>query len=172
MKIEGYIHRYGLRGRAIAKARSLAETDLTAAIAYCKSKRTLPQAVKEEIKTNNYVDQIVVHKDFPSESLSAKDIYFMAHPTRAVEYMHCTTERRDAIGRVVQNWTNRRISPNSGTCKCHFGGPRGRHPGRRTPPRLLEVVKFGGTHTKTGHTKVFSWASVKAQFAAEGIPLR
>ena len=124
------------------------------------------------MKPKKYVDQIIVHKDFPSESLSAKDIYFMAHPSRAVEYMHCTSDRRTSIGSVAQTWTNRRISPNSGTCKSHFGIPRGRHPGKRTPPRLLEFVGFGGTMTKTGHAKVFSWDSVKTQFEAEGIPLR
>lgn len=172
MKIDGYIKRYGLRGRAISKARSLAETDLSAAIEYCKGKRTLPQAVKEDVKTNRYVDQIIVHKDFPSEALSAKDIYFMAFPSRAVEYLHCTKKRRIAIGVLAQHWTNARINPKSGSCRCHFIVATNPKQGSGQRPRLLEFVPFGGTYTKTGHTKVFSWASVKAQFKADGIPLR
>lgn len=171
MKIEGYIRRYDLRGRAISKARTLAETNMSAAIDYCKGKRTLPQAVAEDVKPKQkYVDQIIVHKDFPSESLSAKDIYFMAHPSRAVEYMHCTNERRITIGVAAQQWTNTRISPSAGTCKSHFVGYARKNKGRT--PRLLQFVKFGGTMTTKGHAKVFSWDSVKAQFAAEGIPLR
>lgn len=165
MKIDGYIKRYSLRGRAVTKVRALAKTNMSAAIDYCKGKRTLPQAVREEIETNNFVDQIVVHKEFPSEALSAKDIYFMAFPTRAIEYMHCTAQRRIVLGVLAQRWTNDRIESQSGTCKCHFVATTKR-------PRCLRFVKFGGTMTKTGHTKVFSWDSVKAQFAAEGIPLR
>lgn len=175
MKIDGYIKRYGLRGRAIAKARSLAETDPSAAIDYCKGKRTLPQAVKEDVKPKQkYVDQIIVHKDFPSESISAKDIYFMAFPSRAVEYLHCTKKRRLAIGVLAQHWTNARIDPKSGSCRCHFivATMKKGHQTAGAKPRHLRFVPFGGAFTKTGHTKVFSWDSVKKQFAAEGIPLR
>ena len=175
MKIEGYIKRYGLHGRAVSKARTLSETNMSAAIDYCKGKRTLPQAINEDVKkTNRYVDQIIVHKDFPSEAISAKDIYFMAFPTRAIEYMHCTKERRTVLGVLAQHWTNARIDPSCGSCKCHFvvATKRRGHQDKGMKPRCLRFVKFGGTMTKTGHTKVFSWDSVKSQFAAENIPLR
>ena len=173
MKIDGYIKRYGLRGRAISKARDLAETNMSAAIEYCKGKRTLPQAVKEDVKkTKRYVDQVIVHKGFPSESIAAKDIYFLAFPSRAIEYLHCTKARRIQIGVLAQHWTNARISPASACCRCHTIVAVNPQSGSGKRPRLLEFVPFGGTHTKTGHTKVFSWDSVKAQFEAEGIPLR
>lgn len=173
MKIQGYIKRYGLRGRAISKAIALAETNMSSAIAYCKSYRTLPMTVSEDVKnTDRYVDQVIVHKGFPSESISAKDIYFLALPSRAIEYLHCTKERRIQIGVLAQHWTNSRISPSSAGCRCHTIVATNPKRGSGQRPRLLEFVPFGGTYTKTGHTKVFSWASVKAQFAAEGIPLR
>lgn len=173
MKIDGYIKRYGLRGRAVTKALTLAKASFAEAVAYCKSRRTLPQSVGEDVKKiNQYVDQVIVHKGFPSESISAKDIYFLARPSRAIEYLHCTKERRTQIGVLAQHWTNARISPASAGCRCHTILANNPKRGSGQRPRLLEFVPFGGTHTKTGHTKVFSWASVKAQFAAEGISLR
>lgn len=176
MKIETHIKRHGLHGQAVTKAKRLDATDHAAAVAYCRSyskgRKTLPATIASAAKTNTFVDQIVVHKEFPSEALSAKDIYFLAYPTRAVEYLHCTKKRRIAIGEAAQFWTNARVDPSSGTCKSHFilVNSKKQTTGRR--PRLLKFVGFGGAFTKTGHTKVFSWASVREQFVAEGIPLR
>lgn len=175
MDITIHIKRHGLHGQAVTKAKRLDETDHAAAVEYCKqygkNHKTLP-AVLADTKSEGFVDQVVVHKDFPSEALSAKDIYFLAYPSRAVEYLHCTKRRRTSIGEAAQFWTNSRIDPSSGTCKSHFliVNSKKQTTGRR--PRLLKFVGFGGTMTKTGHVKVFSWDSVKAQFAAEGIPLR
>ena len=174
MKLKAWIKRCGLTGRAVQKARRLGGKK---GIAYCKEYRnahkTLPQRVREDIKDHEkYVDQVVVHKGFPSEALSAKDIYFMAFPSRAVEYLHCTKKRRVAIGVLAQHWTNSRISPKAASCRCHITVATSRHRTFGNRPRLLEFVPFGGTFTKTGHAKIFSWDSVKKQFAAEGIQIR
>ncbi|MBO7678414.1 MAG: hypothetical protein J6S75_01955 [Thermoguttaceae bacterium] len=176
MKLKSWIKRAGLTGRAVVKALGLGEQ---AGVEYCKQyrdlHRTLPKKVEEDSvppDNSRYVDQVIVHRGFPSESISAKDIYFLAFPSRAIEYLHCTKERRIQIGVLAQQWTNARISPASAGCRCHTIVATNPQHGSGKRPRLLEFVPFGGTHTKTGHTKVFSWASVKAQFAAEGIPLR
>lgn len=176
MDITIHIKRHGLHGQAVTKAKRLDATDHAAAVAYCRSyskgRKTLPATIANTAKTNTFVDQIVVHKGFPSEALSAKDIYFMAYPSRAVEYLHCSRSRRIAIGQAAQFWTNSRINPSSGTCKSHFLVVNAKKQTTGCRPRLLKFVGFGGVFTKTGHAKVFSWDSVKAQFQAEGIPLR
>lgn len=176
MNIKAHIARNGLRGRAITKALALDKVDHSSAVKYCKeysaTRKTLPERINESVNHNEYVDQVVAKKGAVLDGvLAAKDIYLLAHPLRLLEYLHCSKGRRHQIGVNAQFWTNARVAPSSGTCKSHFvliNSGKAAKTGQR--PRLLEFAKFGGTHTKTGHVKCFTIASVIAQFKAEGLP--
>jgi len=176
MIIDKLIKRYGLRGRAAAKARAIDKESHSKAISYCieygKNRQTLPEKINETVDHDGFVDQVIAKKGQTLDGvIAAKDIYLLSHPKMLLEYLHCSKKRRQQIGVNAQFWTNSRISPKSGTCRGHFillNAGKNANAGRR--PRLLEFASFGGSNTKTGHVKCFTIASVIAQFEAEGIP--